>query len=308
MKTIRSIDLSAPLCDRSVATLGNFDGVHLGHQRILAEVVRMARETEAQAVVITFDPHPASVVAPARAPKRICTLDDRLMHLAASGVDIAWVVPFSAEVARIEAEAFIDELLVGHLRIEHIVVGPDCRFGRDRRGSIQMLVDRGHSAGFSVDPVQPVDHEGARISSSRVRERIAAGDMASAHDLLGRPYRVVGPVERGDQRGRLLGFPTANIVAPEELLLPARGVYHGTLWTRGLALPAAVNVGTRPTFDGQAVSFEAHAVDWTGDLYGETVAVELHTQLRHERRFQSAEALSAQLALDVEAVRRACRR
>lgn len=292
---------------RSVVSIGNFDGVHRGHQRLLAGVVERARATAARAVVVTFDPHPMTVVHPGAAPLRLTTLDERLALLAASGLDAALVLAFTAEVSRWEPVEFADRVLVEGLQAREVHVGEHFRFGHRAAGDAATLRTAGArhgAAGFDV-LVLPLAGDRTRWSSTYVRQCLAEGDVAAAADALGRLHRVRGPVVEGAKRGRELGYPTANLDLPPDTAIPADGIYAGWL-TRadGTRLPAAVSIGTNPTFGGTLRQVEAYVLDRDDlELYGEHVAVEFLARLRETVRFEGVEPLLAQMALDVAAAR-----
>ena len=287
----------------SAVAVGNFDGVHRGHQALVAAAVTRARAAGEAAVVLTFDPHPAAVLRPQAAPAALTTLAQKEELLAALGVDRLVVVPFDRRLAGLAPEAFATEVLEQAVGARHVVVGESFRFGRGRAGDPQGLVELGRTRGFGVEVVPPVMEEGQPISSSRVREALAGGRVDEALRLLGRAYFVDGLVERGDGRGRTLGIPTANL-APEPQILPARGVYAARCALGDGSLQAAVvNVGERPTFGGGRVRLEAHLIGFEGDLYGSRLRVAFHERLRDEQRFANAEALVAQIRADVAAAR-----
>lgn len=292
---------------RGVITVGNFDGIHVGHQEILRIVTERARGRGGEAAVYTFEPHPRKVLYPARAPKLLTTLEQKLELLEAAGVDVTIVERFDDAFARRSPEDFVREVLKARIGPEEVYVGYDFRFGHDREGSMRTLSELGPHLGFAVTIVPEVTVDGRDVNSTRIRELLAEGQVGRARELLGRPYAVIGAVVSGDRRGRTLGFPTANL-APENEVLPALGVYAGTLRVRGdavaEALPAVVNVGRRPTFEkaGEVV-VEAHVIDWAGDLYGKRVELAFLDQLREERRFPDVESLKRQIAADREAAR-----
>jgi riboflavin kinase / FMN adenylyltransferase len=294
--------------DGCVATIGAYDGVHVGHQRLIADVRRMAAERGAASAVVTFDRHPAMVVRPDSAPRLLTDLATKLELLAATGVDATVVVPFDAERSRETAEDFVQTVLVDGLAVRAVVVGHDFHFGYGRGGNVALLARMGGELGFDVLGVRLFgDGRSEAVSSTRIREALAAGDVPTATNLLGRWHRVRGVVGRGDARGRELGYPTANVAVPAEILLPADGIYAG--WfvrADGSRHAAAVSLGLRPTFyaDASASLLEAYLLDFTGDLYDETVVVEFVARLRDEIRFHGADALAeltAQMARDVEA-------
>lgn len=295
---------------RPVLTVGNFDGIHVGHRAILDTVVARARALSGQAVVLTFDPHPRRVLHPERSPKLLTTLEQRLELLEAAGVDAVIVEPFTREFARTSADLFIRDVIHRRIRPVEVYVGYDFHFGRDREGSMRLLSELGPRLGFSVTIISEVVVDEGDVNSTRIRQVLAEGRVAEAAAMLGRPYTVRGRVARGDQRGRTLGFPTANL-DPENEVLPGAGVYAGRLRLlddgdppRGTSFGAVTNVGTRPTFRaGGEVLAEAHLLDFCGDLYGRRVELSFLVCLRAERRFPSVDALRAQIAVDVEEAR-----
>ncbi|MEG3614916.1 MULTISPECIES: bifunctional riboflavin kinase/FAD synthetase [Isoptericola] len=306
----------------SVVTIGNFDGVHRGHQAVLGRLVRLARADSRAAVAVTFDPHPALVHRPESAPELITGLADRLELLARTGLDAVLVVRYSLEFAEQSPEEFVTRYLTGALGARSVVVGHDVRFGRANAGTLATMVDLGGRHGFEVVAVDDVgecapqdDGAGDRWSSSAARALIAEGDVAQAADVLGRPHRVRGVVVHGDARGRELGFPTANLGGIDGMV-PADGVYAGWLRRPGLAdrepdhpdvvLPAAISIGTNPTFDGVERRVEAYVLDRTDlDLYGEEVVLEMVQHLRPTVRFDGIDALVTQMTDDVVRARAA---
>jgi riboflavin kinase/FMN adenylyltransferase len=310
MKIYAPGDAPRPASSQPLAlAIGNFDGVHRGHQE-LVRVARALRENIGGAAgVLTFTPHPARVFAPALAPPLIVSLERRLELLAAAGADVAIVEAFTPEFAAIEAEAFVRDVLVGRLGAREVVVGYDFSFGRGRRGTPALLREIGAALGLGVTIVPPVTIDGLVCSSTKVREFVLEGRVEGAALLLGRPVELSGPIVRGAGRGRGLGVPTAN-VAPEGELLPRLGIYAA----RALVLdatggvvsthPAALSVGSNPTFTANgAVTVEAHLLDFEGDLYDRRVRLEVLHRLRDERRFESVEALLTQIAVDIADVR-----
>jgi len=303
----------------SVVTIGAYDGVHLGHQAVLRELKSLAtgevRRTrvpvanDVPTVLLTFDRHPATVVRPESAPKLLTDLDQKLEVLAATGdVDHVVVLRFDAVRSREEPEDFVKEVLVDALSARVVVVGEDFHFGRGRRGNVELLRREGAEHGFDVVGLRLVDVPGVAgpVSSTAVRRLVAEGRVDAAAALLGRAYEVRGTVTAGDRRGQDLGFPTANVVAPADILLPAAGIYAGWyLRPEGLPLAAAISLGRRPTFhaDGSPLVLEAHLLDFEGDLYGERARVRFVHRLRDEVRYDSVAALVAQTTLDVEATR-----
>jgi riboflavin kinase/FMN adenylyltransferase len=287
------------------AAIGNFDGVHRGHARLVAETVAAARQLGGRSVVLTFDPHPARVLAPGSAPASLVGLAQKAELLGALGVDTLAVLPFTPAMASLPAEAFARDVLGSCLGAAAVVVGDGFRFGHGRTGDAALLSELGRTLGWSVTTVPPVTHLGEPISSTRVRRALAAGDVAAATELLGRHFFVDGAVEAGEGRGRGLGFPTANVASTNETL-PANGVY-ACLFTMGgePAREAVANLGTRPTFEagGAAPRLEVHVLDTERDLYGREVRVSFVERLRGEERFADADALVRQIAEDVARAR-----
>lgn len=290
--------LIPPAFQGGVVTLGNFDGVHLGHQVIIQTLVGLARERGVPSVVVTFEPQPQEFFADEK-PTRVMTLREKAMALAALGVDALVVIPFNRRFAAQTAEAFIQDFLKHTLRASHLVVGHDCRFGAHRAGNIQSL----RLAGLTVTEVAAVTLQGERISSSAIRQALKTSDLLKAEKYLGTRYRMVGRVRRGDGRGRDLGFPTANI---DPRRLPAlRGVYVVSVKAKdGTIYPAVANLGTRPTVCGMRTLLEVHLLDTNMTLYGERLEVVFLHFIRGEQRFASLEALKAQIADDVAVARK----
>lgn len=288
-----------------VVAIGNFDGVHRGHAFIFQQARRLAEGLGGESVVLTFDPHPAKVLAPSFAPPLISTPTRKLELIAATGIDVTVLEPFDRAFASRSAEAFVQEVLAAGLGARHVVVGYDFTFGQKRSGNVQQLAELGPRHGFGVTVVAPVSVEGIVCSSTKVREFVLEGRVDGAALVLGRDPEVEGEVVRGDGRGRTIGVPTANLRSETELL-PKTGVYAG--WAErlrdGRRWVAATNVGTNPTFvAGQAVRVEAHLLDCDEDLYGERLRIGFAARLRDETRFDSRDALVAQIRKDVEETR-----
>ena len=296
---------------RSVVTIGVFDGVHHGHQRMVASAVDLARDLGVPAVAVTFDPHPDEVVRPGSHPPQLTTPHRRTELLAALGVDAVCVLPFTLEFSRMSPDEFVQTALVDRLHAAGVVVGENFRFGHKASGDIETLRTLGEKYDYVTEGVPLVRNDDA-ISSTLIREMLAAGDVAGATAALGRPHRVEGVVVRGHQRGRALGFPTANVESPQHMAIPADGVYAGWLQCtqepsayEGQRWPAAISIGTNPTFDGVARTVEAYALDRDDlDLYGAHVAVDFTERLRDTLRFDSIEELIEQMRADVDAARR----
>lgn len=287
-----------------VATIGNFDGVHRGHRVIIENLAKEGRRLDLPVVVILFEPQAREYFAPSEAPTRLTRLREKLNQLARLPVDWVLLLRFDRNLADMPAEAFIREILIDALRIKRLVVGDDFRFGYQRKGDFAMLERAGAEAGFAVARTESVLVAGERISSTLIREALAAGDLERAAQFLGRPYALCGRIRTGAMLGRRLGYPTANIRIRCHRP-PLQGVFAVTM--TGIAdqpLAGVANVGVRPTVgQGKALLLETHLFDFTGDLYGRLVEVRFHHKLRDERRFEHVQALSDQIALDIEVAR-----
>jgi riboflavin kinase/FMN adenylyltransferase len=302
MRILRGLESVPPDVRPSVVALGIFDGVHLGHRAILGTAITRAREAGLEAVACTFEPHPMEVLQPDRAPRPITTLADRLVLIGEAGVDAAVVLAFPRELAAVEPEAFVKDVLLERLRAREIVVGYNHRFGRGARGDARLLEDLATRAGFRAHVVPPMTVDGAAVSSSEIRSSLQRGDVVAAARSLGRPYAIAGTVTSGAGRGRTLGFPTANVESDRPLLV-SRGVYWGRVHVDQGQHSAVVNVGVRPTFGETTLAVEAHLLDFTGDLYGRHVRLDFLDRLRDEMRFPSVEDLKAQVFRDIAAAR-----
>jgi riboflavin kinase / FMN adenylyltransferase len=291
----------------AVVAVGNFDGLHFGHQRVIAEAGKVARALGAPHAVLTFEPHPRSVFRPQDPPFRLTPFRMKSRLVEGLGVDLLFTLHFDLAFAARSAEEFIAGVLLERLGARHVVVGYDFVFGNQRRGDAVLLAERGAALGFGVGIVEPVQaEEGAAYSSTRIREHLVAGRPREAAALLGRFWEIDGRVERGDERGRTIGFPTANILL-HDYLRPAAGVYAvragieeggKTVWRDAVA-----NFGTRPTFGGTDLRLEVHIFDFTGDLYGRHLRVALVEHLRPERKFSGIDALKAQIGADAQRAR-----
>jgi len=289
-------------------TVGSFDGVHRGHQAVLAELARVARDRGLESAVITFDPHPLEIVNPAAAPRLLTLTEEKLEQLRAVVARVE-VLPFTAELASLGPEEFTRQVLLERFGMRQLVLGYDHGFGRERSGDVALLRRLGSDAGFGVDEVDAVRDDGQPISSTLIRTAVAHGDLSSAARWLGRPYSLRGVVTRGEGRGRTIGIPTINLPAPDpRKLLPPDGVYAARVVWRGTRYDAMMNQGPRPTFGVAERGLEAHLFDFTGELYGETVTVEWVRRLRDVQRFPSRDALVAQLARDARAARDSLKR
>lgn len=300
--------LPGAYCTRggAVVTIGAFDGVHLGHLAVIAEVRALAESRGLASAVVTFDRHPASVVRPDSAPRLLTDLDQRLELLGAAGVDLTVVVAFDKARSEESPADFVAEVLVDTLDARTVVVGSDFHFGYQRRGNVALLKMMGAELGFDVVGLELLGAHASPVSSTRIRELLSHGDVASAAELLGRPHALAATVVHGEGRGGpVLGCATANLDIAEEIMIPAEGIYAGW-YTRpdSSVHPSAISVGRRPTFyDDAPLVVEAHLIDFEGDLYGESARVSFVERLRGEQRFDSTEGLVAQMRTDVRKAR-----
>jgi riboflavin kinase/FMN adenylyltransferase len=301
---IRSFYNIKPEHQGGVLTIGNFDGVHLGHQQLVANVIAKARQERAPSIVMTFEPHPFEFFAEKKLTiPRITRLREKFIALSDCGIDNVIIVKFNQRIASIPASDFLTEILYKYLRPVHILIGDDFRFGYQRQGDFGLLQKKGPELGFSVEAMPSVMLEDERISSTRVRKALAAGDLALAARLLGHPYSMLGRVRGGDKLGRQLGFPTANIYLHRQLT-PVKGVY--AVLMHGITekpLIGAANIGTRPTVNGTRTLLEVHLLNFNQDIYGRYVRVEFCKKLRDEVWYPSLNLLKEQIAKDVEATR-----
>jgi riboflavin kinase/FMN adenylyltransferase len=285
----------------SVVTIGNFDGVHLGHARILGEVVRIARRSGRRAAALTFDPHPTRVVAPERAPQLLATVETRIALLVETGLDAVLVLPFTPQVAQLEPEEFVRQMLVDALGARAVVVGQNFRFGRRQAGNVEVLRELGRRMGYEVHIVEPVCRRGEAVSSSQIRRWLREGRVERARRLLGRPFALEGRVVRGHGVGSRRTVPTLNL-APDTEMLPARGVYITCTFdpAGGRRWPSVTNIGYRPTFDGADLSVETHLLRPLDGPDPERLSLAFCRRLREERKFASPEDLRAQILRDVD--------
>lgn len=289
----------------AVVALGNFDGVHLGHRAVIEAASAEAARLGAPAGVLTFEPHPRQLFRPDDPPFRLTPFRIKARLAGELGLDVLYALTFDRPFSELSADAFINEVLVGGFGVRHVVAGRDFSFGHRRQGSMALLEARGRELGFGVSAPEAVLRDGAPVSSSRIRTLLTEGDPAAAARLLGRPWEIEGRVEHGDQRGRTIGFPTAN-VALGEYLRPATGVYAIEARLDEPGSPAwkgVANFGRRPTVDGTSLWLEVHLFDYTGDLYGRHLRVALREYLRGERKFDGLAALRAQIAQDAAQAR-----
>ena len=288
---------------RSVVTIGVFDGVHRGHAQLIGQAVRRARELSVPCVLMTFDPHPSEVIRPGSHPAQLTTLRRRAELVEQLGVEVFFVLPFTVELSRMPADEFVHEVLVERLHVAEAVVGDNFTFGHKALGNVELLRALGQRFGFTAGGVDLLSQGGLTFSSTYLRSCIDAGDVAAAATALGRPHRVEGIVVRGNQRGRSMGYPTANLSTPRHTAIPADGVYACHFVHRGRALAAAGSIGTNPTFSGRERRVEAFVLDVDEDFYGEQVALDFVDRLRGMWRFDTTDKLVSQIEDDVARTR-----
>jgi len=303
VKLFRGLDgLSADCCG-GAAAIGNFDGVHLGHARIIERLRAMAARVGGPATVFTFDPPPNRILRPEQAPMPLCWLERKVELLSELGVDVVVAYPTDAAFLAQTPEEFFDRVVLGKLHAKALVEGRNFLFGRDRTGDVRLLEQFCQQAGLLLEIVDPVQIDGAEVSSSRIRQLLACGQIAAANRLLGRPHRIRGRVVRGAGRGNKLGFPTANLDSVDTLL-PAPGIYAGRAEADGCWWPAAISLGPNPTFDESVAKIEAYLLDYQGCLYDRPLTVDFLARLREIKRFDSVDNLIAEMTADVAQVRR----
>jgi len=285
-----------------VVTLGNFDGVHLGHQEIFRVLRSDAKECAGTTVVVTFQPHPLKVLCPERAPRLITTLDEKIERIRGCGVDVLLFIPFTKAFAAWDPGRFVEEILVRKLAASKVLVGEDFRFGKDRQGDLPYLRKAGTQHGFTVRKIKPVRVYGREASSTRIRYCVQKGLIRESSELLGRPYDISGTVEEGEKRGREIGFPTANLRTDAELL-PPNGVYAVQVTLGADRLPGVASLGTKPTFAGTRFCIEVHLFDFQRDIYGEPIRIHFLEWIREERTFAGVRPLVAQIREDVKKAR-----
>ncbi len=287
---------------KTAVSLGNYDGVHLGHQAVLKRTVELGHLSGIPSVAVTFDPVPKKILTPETAPPLIQTLGQRLKKLESLGLDCAVVVAFNRILAQKKPDEFIQDFLIDRMRIKHFVVGENFSFGHQKRGNLQLLRKMGQISDFTVEGIPEIVRNGLRISSSQIRDFVQQGNMEEATSFLGRPFALTGIVVEGEHLGAKLGIPTANLDVENEIL-PAKGVYVCLVHVDGEAIPAVTNVGLRPTFDGSRLTVEAHLLDHSSDLYGLKIEIQFLRKLRDEIRFNGVEALKIQIHSDIAATR-----
>jgi riboflavin kinase/FMN adenylyltransferase len=300
---------NAPAWDGAAIAIGNFDGVHVGHRALITRARQLAAANDALTVVLTFDPHPSALLAPARAPQMLTSIERRIELLAEAGVDAVVVEPFTRELAGVAPNAFVDDVVIFALRARAIIVGYDFSYGQGRTGTVDALRAHGVHAGIEVAVVPPVAIDGEIAASTKVRSHLRAGDLGRAERMLGRPWDIDGVVVHGAERGRAIGVPTANI-DPEVELAIAPGIYAVTLSVEGgPAMPAVASLGTNPTFvEAGRLVLEVHVLDWDGEIYDRRVRTTFVARLRDELKFDSVAALVAQIQRDIASARAALAR
>ena len=286
----------------TAVTVGVFDGVHIGHRRVLSDLVESARLEGLLPAVVTFDPHPLQFLGPERAPQMLTSIEQRVEQFRVLGIEVAGVLYFP-DIRELLAAEFAEDVLAGELRARTVVVGADFRFGRDRRGDATLLEKVGKESGFEVRVVDMFGHLDGVVSSTRIRALLNEGAVEAAAALLARPYELTGNVIRGDGRGRTIGVPTANLDVGDSTLVPANGVYATRITVGAEQYQAVVNIGTRPTFAEKERRVEAHLLDFDGDLYGQHLAISFTGRLRSEQKFESIDALKAQIDDDIARAR-----
>jgi riboflavin kinase/FMN adenylyltransferase len=303
MEVVRGLD-ALPLDGApSVVTVGFFDGVHLGHRAVLRRTVEAARRRGFRSIAVTFDRHPREVLAPGTEPRLLTGVERKAGLIEETGIDVLLVLEFTPEFSRMPAEAFLSEVLVGGLHARHAVMGANFTFGYRARGTVDWLIEAGPAYGLTAERVELLVLDGRRVSSSSIRDALASGDLRWPRRALGRRFVLDGTVIAGAGRGQGLGYPTANLRTWPRLLLPAGGIYAGRALVDGLDRPAAIDVGTNPTFGTEPLHVEAYLLDFEGQLVGRHMAVEFWARLRDEERFDSVEELAAAIAEDVRRTR-----
>lgn len=283
----------------TVVTIGTFDGVHLGHKKILDQIIANAHQMDCDSLVLTFFPHPRTILQEGTEMKQLNTLNEKINRLAALGIDYLVIHPFDKEFSRLTAEAFVKEVLVDTFKLKKIIIGHDHRFGRNRTANIDDLITFGQTYGFEVEQISVKEINEVSVSSTKIRNALEAGQIALANDYLGYPYSLTGIVTKGKQLGRTIGYPTANIKIEESYkLIPADGVYIAKSILNGTTVYGMMNIGNRPTVDGTTQTIEIHFFDYNQNLYQQEITVSLLKRLRSEQKFESVAALQAQLHQD----------
>jgi riboflavin kinase/FMN adenylyltransferase len=286
----------------TVVTSGTFDGVHLGHQKILRRLQELAARKQGETVLLTYWPHPRLILQPEdKSLRLLSTLSEKVSLLEEMGVDHLIILPFTKELSEMSSEEFIRDILVEKIQTKTLVIGYDHKFGKNREGSFEYLQSHGHLFGFAIEEISRQDVDDLGVSSTKIRKALAQGDISTAKKYLGRPYDLSGQVVKGQQIGRSLGFPTANIQIAEDFkLLPRDGAYAVHAEVNSIQYKAILNIGDRPTVDGEQKTIEAHLIDFEGDLYGQELRIYFQEFLREEKKFESLDALKNQLVVDRE--------
>jgi len=303
MKVIRDLDTISEDLTGAIVTIGNFDGVHLGHREIFRKIVREAKKTHKKSLVITFDPHPQKIIHPERRPFFLLTpLQEKLDLIASCGVDAVILIPFSTEFAEVTAGEFVEDILWKRLHLSKLFVGYDYVFGKGKGGNAQFLKASGERLGFQVEEIGVVKTDGLIASSTNIRLSILAGNVSLASEMLGRPYSVSGVIVKGYRRGTEIGYPTANIKS--EKVIPATGVYVIIAELEGRKHEGVINIGNNPTFGNEETSVEVHLLDFEGDIYGKDITILFIERLRDEKKFKGPEELVRQIKRDIEKARK----
>ncbi len=304
MEIIRGIEALRENYPNTVITIGNFDGLHLGHQKILEAVIRRSEELKGTSMVVTFDPHPVKVLAPEKEIKMLTTFKERARILDAIGIKVLLCINFTRELANFSPDVFIEDILVKKINAKEIVIGPDYAFGKNRKGTTELLKKRGLELGFKVKVVKSVEVDGDVVSSSRIRKLLLKGNVHEVSTLLGRAYTIEGNVIRGAGRGeKLLHIPTANITTPNELV-PKEGVYAVRIGIKGSFFDGVANIGKKPTFGDADTGYEVHIFNYTGNLLGEHLRIYFIDWVRDQRSFPDAASLEKQIRNDIEHARK----
>ncbi|WP_242929382.1 bifunctional riboflavin kinase/FAD synthetase [Pontibacter vulgaris] len=306
MQVIRRLE-DFPVLSHAVVTSGTFDGVHVGHQKILGHVIERARQTNGQSVVITFWPHPRLVIFPEDNDLMLLsTIEERIEQLSGFGIDYLLIIPFTKEFSRMSSRSFITDILVKTIRTKLLIIGYDHRFGKNREGSFEHLKLHAGKYGFEVEEIPRQDVDDIGVSSTKIRKALETGDLNTATNYLGRYYTLTSEVEEGNKLGRTIGYPTANLKLPEQhKLIPAHGVYAVWVKVGEETLPGMMNIGVRPTVDGTRLTLEVHILNFNRNIYGQSITVAFVQQLRQEQKFSSLDALKDQLAKDKAATEQA---
>jgi riboflavin kinase/FMN adenylyltransferase len=298
MKLIRGLKNFPKLIKPCVLTIGNFDGVHVAHQKILQQVVSAAKKVNGISLVMIFEPTPQEFFLGKKAPARLTSLREKLIQFKSAKIDIVWLLNFNKNIAELSAEQFIQDIVLAKLNLQQLIIGDDFQFGKNRTGDFALLQKFAQQHDFALIRTTEITHEEGRISSTRIRQLLADGDLTNAAKLLGRPYTITGRVLHGAKRGRQLGFPTANIGLKRNVA-PLSGVFAVIGRPAGRPHMGVANIGTRPTVDGTRTLLEVHLFDFNQEIYGQPIEVEFCHKLRPEQRFASLDELKAQIAQDV---------